>query len=182
MSAMDDAGRVDAELLVRIAQRDAQALDALYARYAWQVFSLARAILRDQALAAELTQEVFLLVWRSASTYRPTGSAQAWLLRLTRNRAIDTLRQTHRRPHGQPRDTHAALSELAAPAAQSDAAERQAVREALATLPPEQREALLLAFFQGLSHREIAVHLQTPLGTVKARIRRALQALRQQLQ
>ena len=73
-------------------------------------------------------------------------------------------------------------AEMPAPAALADAAERQAVRDALAALPAEQRDALFLAFFQGLSHQEIATCLRTPLGTIKARIRRALQTLRQQLQ
>jgi RNA polymerase sigma-70 factor (ECF subfamily) len=75
-----------------------------------------------------------------------------------------------------------ALHALSAPLALADAAERQAVRDALAALPAEQRDALFLAFFQGLSHQEIATCLRTPLGTIKARIRRALQTLRQQLQ
>ncbi|GIX48278.1 MAG: RNA polymerase [Candidatus Tectimicrobiota bacterium] len=166
----------DAALLARIAQRDGQALELLYHRYGRQVFSLARAMLGDQAQAAELTQEVFLLVWCSAGTYRPTGSALAWLLRLTRNRAIDLLRRRRRQRRGQPRGNELPL------AAGADAAEQRAVRDAVAALPPEQRQALWLAFFQGMSHQEIAAYLQIPLGTVKARIRRALQALRQRLQ
>jgi RNA polymerase sigma-70 factor (ECF subfamily) len=165
-----------------MAQRDARALDTFYQRHARSVFSLALAMLGERTQATDLTQDVFLLVWRSAGMYQPTGSARAWLLRLTRNRAIDELRQDRRR-----RASAATLAEhmvrtLPAPHSLAQAAGHQAVREALTTLPAEQREALFLAFFQGLSHQEIAVCLRTPLGTIKARIRRALHTLRQQLQ
>ena len=178
---MDEAHSTDASLLARMAQRDPQALDLFYTRHARAVFSLALTMLGDHAQATDLAQEVFLVVWRSAGTYQPTGSARAWLLRLTRNRAIDELRRDRRRlaqtaPLSAPR-----VQALPAPLALADAAERQDVRKALAALPAEQRDALVLAFFQGLSHQEIATCLRTPLGTIKARIRRALQTLRQQL-
>lgn len=175
---MDDTC-IDAVLLARIAQRDAQALDALYTRYARAVFSLGLAMLEDQARAADLTQEVFLLVWRHAGTYQPIGSAQGWLLRLARNRAIDELRHDRRRPHHRVAPAEQTRRALVAPPAWADAAERQAIRDAMAALPAEQREALRLAFFQDLTHQEIAEQLRIPLGTIKARIRRALQALRQ---
>jgi len=178
---MDDAHSPDASLLARLAQRDAKALDLFYTRHARAVFSLALTMLGDHARATDLTQDVFLLVWRSAGTYQPTGSARAWLLRLTRNRAIDELRRDRRRLANEATVPEAHFQALPVPLALADAAERQAVRDALATLPAEQREALLLAFFQGLSHQEIATCLRTPLGTIKARIRRALQTLRQQL-
>jgi RNA polymerase sigma-70 factor (ECF subfamily) len=172
----------DVGLLARIAQHDAQAFDAFYTHHAASVFSLALAILRDQAEAADLTQEVFLLVWRHARSYRPTGSPKSWLLRLTRNRAIDELRRQRRHePHNVAMSADL-LQTLPAPPASSDPAERRAVREALDTLPAMQREALVLAFFHGLSHQEIATHLRTPLGTIKARIRRALHTLLQQFQ
>ena len=176
---MDEASATDVSLLARMAQRDPQALDLFYTRHARAVFSLALTMLGDHARATDLAQEVFLLVWRSAGAYQPTGSARAWLLRLTRNRAIDELRRDRRR-----RASEAPLSAplvQALPVPLADAAERQAVREAVAALPAEQRDALVLAFFQGLSHHEIATCLRTPLGTIKARIRRALQTLRQQL-
>ena len=87
----------DASLLARMAQRDPKALDMFYTRHARAVFSLALTMLGEHARATDLTQDVFLLVWRSAGTYQPTGSARAWLLRLTRNRAIDELRRDRRR-------------------------------------------------------------------------------------
>ncbi len=179
---MDDAHSTDASLLARMAHRDPQALDAFYTRHARAVFSLALTMLGEHTRATDLTQEVFLLVWRSAGAYQPTGSARAWLLRLTRNRAIDGLRRDRRRLASESTLPTQALHALPAPQALADAAERQAVRDALAALPAEQRDALFLAFFQGLSHQEIATCLRTPLGTIKARIRRALQTLRQQLQ
>ena len=177
----DETLHTDVSLLARIAQRDPEALEALYARHAKQVFSLALAILGSQAKATDLTQEVFLLVWRHAGIYRPTGEPRAWLLRLTRNRAIDELRRERRRPPGTPPQGDNVLQTLAAPLAVAETVEHHEVRKAVAALPEAQREALFLAFFHGFSHQEIATRLQTPLGTVKARIRRALQTLRQQL-
>ena len=94
---MDDTPSTDASLLVRMAQRDPKALDTFYTRHARAVFSLALTMLGDHTRATDLTQDVFLLVWRGAGTYQPTGSARAWLLRLTRNRAIDELRRDRRR-------------------------------------------------------------------------------------
>lgn len=179
---MDDAHATDASLLARMVHRDPKALDTFYRRHARAVFSLALAMLGKYTRATDLTQEVFLLVWRSAGAYQPTGSARAWLLRLTRNRAIDELRRERRRLTNESTLLPQVVQALPAPLALADAAERQAVRDALAALPAEQRDALFLAFFQGLSHQEIATCLRTPLGTIKARIRRALQTLRQQLQ
>jgi len=177
---MDEAPATDASLLARMAQRDPQALDLFYTRHARAVFSLALTMLGDHARATDLAQEVFLLVWRSAGAYQPTGSARAWLLRLTRNRAIDELRRDRRHRASTAPLPARLIQALPAPPALADAAERQAVREAVAALPTEQRDALVLAFFQGLSHQEIATCLRTPLGTIKARIRRALHTLRQQ--
>jgi RNA polymerase sigma-70 factor (ECF subfamily) len=179
---MDDAHTTDASVLARIAHGDPQALDTLYTRHARAVFSLALAMLGDHTGATDLTQDVFVLVWRSAGAYQPTGSARAWLLRLTRNRAIDALRRARRRLAHETTLPAQVFQALPAPLARADAAERQAVRDALAALPAAQRDALFLAFFQGCSHQEIATYLRTPLGTIKAHIRRALQTLRQQLQ
>ena len=179
---MDDAHSTDPSLLARIAQHDPKTLDIFYTRHARAVFSLAQTMLGEHARATDLTQEVFLFVWRSAGTYQPTGSARAWLLRLTQNRAIDELRRDRRRLANEAILPEQSFQALPAPLDLADTTERQVVRDALATLPAEQRDALFLAFFQGLSHQEIATCLRTPLGTIKARIRRALRTLRQQLQ
>jgi RNA polymerase sigma-70 factor, ECF subfamily len=175
---MDDAPPTDASLLARMAQRDPKALDMFYTRHVRAVFSLALTMLGEHARATDLAQDVFLLVWRSAGTYQPTGSARAWLLRLTRNRALDELRCARRRLANEAALPKQALHMLSAPLALADATQR----DTLTALPPEQRDALFLAFFQGLSHQEIATCLRTPLRTIKARIRRALQTLGQQLQ
>jgi RNA polymerase sigma-70 factor (ECF subfamily) len=179
---MSETSPTDVRLLALIAQREPQALEMLYERYASQVFSLALAMLRDRDQAADLTQEVFLLVWRHADIYRPTGSARAWLLRLVRNRAIDELRRARRRqPSRTTPPDQVIIQNTSSPTGLVDIIAQQEVREAVAALPELHREALLLAFFQGLSHQEIAIQLQTPLGTIKARIRRALHSLRQLL-
>jgi RNA polymerase sigma-70 factor (ECF subfamily) len=179
---MHDMYMTDAGLLGCMAQRDPQALEAFYARHARPVFSLALAMLGDRTRAADLTQEIFLLVWRSAGAYQPGGSARGWVLRLTRNRALDALRQDKRRFQAVPTPPAHSWHTLPVPPGQADAVECQAIRDALAALPQEQREALLLAFFHGLSHQDIATRLRTPLETIKARIRRAVQTLHAQFQ
>ena len=176
---MDEPVHTDVSLIARIAQRDAEALTAFYTRYGKHVFSLALAMLGDHARASDLTQEVFLLVWRAAGTYRPTGSPRAWLLRLTRNRVIDELRQQRRRFPSPDTSPASVLPAVLMRLESTDAGERHELRQAVQTLPEAQREALVLAFFLGYSHQEIATRLQVPVGTVKARIRRALLALRQ---
>lgn len=178
---MDESFHIDVSLLARIAQRDPQALEAFYGRHADRVYALAHTMLRDGARAADLTQEVFLLVWRHAGAYQPTGSARAWLLRMTRNRAIDYLRYERRRSDGEVVLADQILKQMLLSTDQTDHIERQAVRQAVENLPEHQREVLLLAFFLGMSHQEIATHMEMPLGTVKARIRRALQVLRRGL-
>src|SRR5215470_13008848 len=129
---MDDVHLTDASLLARMAQRDPKALDMFYTRHARVVFSLALTMLGEHTRATDLTQDVFLLVWRSAGTYQPTGSARAWLLRLTRNRAIDELRRDRRRLANEAILPEQSFQALPAPLALADAAERQAVREAVA--------------------------------------------------
>jgi RNA polymerase sigma-70 factor (ECF subfamily) len=177
---MPETFQGDISLLARIAQRDPQAFETFYERHARQVFSLALALLRDRTSAVDLTQEVFLLVWRHAGGYRPTGSPRSWLLRLTRNRAIDELRRQRRCLQDDPPSHNNMPQILHAPPALTNVADRRAIREAVDALPTAQREALVLAFFHGMTHQEIAKRLQAPLGTVKARIRRAMQTLRQQ--
>jgi len=179
---MDDAHSPDASLLARMVQRDSKALDIFYTRYARVVFSLALTMLGDHTRATNLTQDVFLLVWRSTGTYQLANSARSWLLWLTWNRAIDELRRDRWRLASESTLPEQRFHALPAPLALTDAAERQTVWDATDTLPAEQRDALVLAFFQRLSHQEIATCLRTLLGTIKARIRRALQTLRQQLQ
>lgn len=169
------------ELLRKIAERDREALRALYGRFATAVFSLARRILGDGTEAEDVLQEVFVQVWReSASFDRSRGSVPAWLMSIARNRSIDRLRSRRR---GDAARQEKELGDLLEPvpgvddnvASMSDAAK---VRHALATLPEVQQQALLMSYFGGRSHSEIAVAIGVPIGTVKSRIAGGLQALR----
>jgi len=175
----------DRALIARVEARDAQALALLYDRYASRLLGLGQRILGDTGEAEEVLQEVFLFVWRAAATFDPTrGSVLAWLLVATRSRAIDRVRT--RRPAARaglrtvervpdrpdPRDVEA------------DSAAREwetLCRSAIAQLPPEQKVALELAYFEGLTHQEIARKTSTPLGTVKTRVRLGLMKLKDRI-
>ncbi len=175
----------DAHLLHQIATGDAEALGALYDAHARTVFALAKRVLLKQEDAEEIVQDVFAYVWREAVRYDPGRATVAgWLVMLTRTRAIDKLRARRARPdHDQAGDPAPALnttvSTLASPealAVSSDDGRR--VGAALAALPVEQRSLIDLAYFEGLSQSEIAERTGTPLGTVKTRMRTALQTMR----
>jgi len=170
----------DAELVARVRSRDRAALEVLYDRYARSVYSLALSILRDPGAAEEVTQELFLHVWQYPQLYDAArGPFGPWLLRSARNRAIDVLRRrtrerqlswrlemtTHVSDQNDPDDT----------ALQNEAEAR--VRQALAELDSGLRQVIELAYFGGLTQREIAERLGVPLGTVKTRVRTALQRL-----
>src|SRR5205823_11603264 len=128
---MDDAHPTDASLLARMAHRDPKALDTFYTRHARAVFSLALAMLGEHTRATDLTQEVFLLVWRSAGAYQPIGSARGWLLRLTRNRAIDELRRDRCRRTNESTLPPQALHAVLAPLELSRSFERTAIAYAI---------------------------------------------------
>ncbi|HKB09450.1 MAG TPA: sigma-70 family RNA polymerase sigma factor [Vicinamibacterales bacterium] len=168
-----------------MARGDGTALAELYDRYTRPVYSLALRILRDTQDAEDVVQDVFSQAWRQASRYSPTrGAVPAWLLMLARSRAIDRLRARRARPEG-PSDNVASIHAVdAAPPAEHQllSAEQIArVRAALDGLPVLQRVAIELAYFEGLSHVEIADRLEQPLGTVKTRIRLAMGKLRETL-
>ena len=175
---------IDAALLTRVARGDQPAFAALYDRLAGLLLATARRILGDEAEAEDLVHDVFLSIWDKAAAFDPSrGTPVAWALTLVRNRAIDRLRSRVRRGEllaaSAPSDLgyHEPAGGDAPLAA--DLAERGAlVRAALFDLPSEQRRALELAFFSGLTHEQIARRLDSPLGTIKARIRRGLLALR----
>jgi RNA polymerase sigma-70 factor (ECF subfamily) len=166
----------DAESLTRIGQRDENAMEEIFRRYSGPVYSVALRVLRDTGQAEDVLQEVFLQLWRNPAAFvQDRGSLGAWLVVVARNRAIDLLRR--RKPSDSVDDVVLASSINVA-----DEAERnvmmEKVRRALAELPLEQRKSLELAYFEGLSHTEIASRTGDPLGTVKTRIRQALIALR----
>lgn len=178
----------DGALLRLIAHSQEQALGTLYDRYNRLVYSMALNATNDAGTAEEITQDVFMRVWNKAETYQPEqGKVITWLSSITRYRTIDLLRRRGIRPEGNP----AAWSEEVAqeiPDAMNVEFEveisqrRQRVHQAMAQLPPDQRQALAYAYFQGYSHSEIAEALNEPLGTVKTRIRLAMQKLRLILQ
>lgn len=178
----------DETLLRLIARSQENALSELYDRYNRLVYSVAINALADPGHAEEITQDVFVRVWEKAETYRAEqGRVATWLASITRNRAIDIFRRGRVRQE----NLHISWEEVESfdpPApqdveAEADLAQRQRqVRWAVAQLPEEQKQALGLAYFQGLSHLEISERLGEPLGTVKTRIRLGMQKLRQLLQ
>lgn len=178
----------DIDLLSRIEQGDSAALDALYARYASPVHSFVWKILRSAEDTEDVVMDVFWQIWRQAGQYDASrGAPPAWIFAVARSRAIDRRRQRHRREDrtisfDDPLVNLDPLDEQAPP--DQVASHRQArdlMREAVAELPPAQREAIELAFFQGLTHVEIADRLKKPLGTIKTRIRQGLIRLKKTL-
>lgn len=169
---------LDETLLAATAQGDFDAFHTFYERYAGRVLAYARRICRgDAALAEDMTQEVFTAVWTRAATFRPDrGGAPAWLYTLTRNKLVD-----HWRKLGRNGDLET-IEDLALPAPVSgDRDLRLTLRQALARVAPEQRQAIETAYFGGLTYEETASRLDLPLGTLKSRIRVGLKALREAL-
>ena len=180
---------IDPNLLTRVAKGDHQAFSQLYDHSSTLLFTLAVRILGNHEEAAELLQDVYLEVWRKVSRYDiGRGTPVAWLVTLTKSRAIDRLRARAARGH------QATNSLEAGPAAQvtdmgpspfetqADQELRTAVGAAVAGLPQAQQQAIELAYYEGLSHTEIAVRLNQPLGTVKTRIKLGMSKLRDGLQ
>ncbi|HEU4635018.1 MAG TPA: sigma-70 family RNA polymerase sigma factor, partial [Edaphobacter sp.] len=166
-------------LLRRVSDRDASAMTELFDRYGGMVYSVALRVLRDPARAEDLLQDIFLQLWKKPESFVSSrGSLGAWLLVVTRNRAIDVLR---RRRSTESVDDYPLASEgnLASEVERGVMMDR--VRGALTGLPPEQRNVLELAYFEGLSQTEIADRTGNPLGTVKTRMRSGLASLRKAL-
>ena len=174
------------ELINRMCDRDVTALVALYDRYATAVYSLACRIVRNSADAEEVVQEAFLQAWQQASRFESTrASVTGWLLMITRSRALDRVRRMSgraRREEGLASvEGLRAESEWATDCALVREEDGRAVRQVLEALPAIQRIALELAFYEGLTHSEIANVLCQPLGTIKTRIRLALHRMRDSL-
>ena len=177
--AMDGGGAAtneDASLLERVRLGDDGAMTSLYDRYSRIVYSVSLRVLREPAAAEDVLQEIFMQVWRNPNSFLATkGSLGGWLAVVARNRSIDTLRR--RRPTDQVEEVDLpSLGNLADEAERNILMER--ARAAVVTLPAEQRKTLEMAFFDGLTHTEIAEMTGDPLGTVKTRIRSALITLR----
>lgn len=179
----EQAQTTDLEVLRAIAGGDEQALSALYDRYRLILFGLILRILHSQQEAEDVLQEVFLQVWRRASDFDETrGRPFTWLVTLARSRAIDRLRSLgsrERTAQEAARSVPDSISTAADDAVKSEQGE--IVRKALRELPDEQRRTLFLAYFEGLTQTEIAERLNTPLGTVKTRMRSGMMKLRELL-
>jgi RNA polymerase sigma-70 factor (ECF subfamily) len=193
---VDADGPTDPELMVAIVGRDERAFAALYDRHVDVVHGSVARYLGDPAIAEEVVQETFLALWERARQYqRSAGTVLGWTLGIARNKSIDRLRATRRRPRtvaslapdegGDDPDRYLAAGLPVGLSPEADPAETAAdrwigsvVRSTLATMPGTDRRVLELAYDEGLSQREIADHLGWPLGTVKSRTRRALAALR----
>lgn len=181
-TAPPSAAANDADLAALLHQRPAAGIAALYDRYGRLVFSMALRIVGDRGAAEEITQDVFVRCWRSSDRYRPSqGSLASWLLSIAHNRSIDELRSrrgkdARREVSDEDRQPQAALD-----AGFDEALLRDDVRQALATLPPAQREVIELVFWGGLTRREIAERLDLPLGTVHTRLRLGMDKLRDAL-
>jgi RNA polymerase sigma-70 factor (ECF subfamily) len=173
-------GHEDAALLARVQRGDEQAMAMLFDRYSKVVYSVALRVLRDAASAEDILQEIFMQIWRNPAGFVATrGSLGGWLAVVTRNRSIDSLRR--KKPTEQVEEM-----QLPADGNLADESERNLMMEkarvVIAQLPAEQRKTLEMAFFDGLTHSEIAEMTGDPLGTVKTRIRSALLTLRKGFQ
>ena len=175
----------DEELMQRLLHKDKRAFEAIFDRYGDLVYSTSLRVLRDAHLAQDVSQEIFVRLWRKPESYvAERGRFLTWLISVTRNRAVDEIRSRGRRlrhetasPEEQEREIPA--GEANDPALNAQLAEQaRTVRTALAELPPEQRQVIELAYFGGLTQQEISDRLDQPLGTVKTRIRLGMQKLR----
>ena len=185
VAGLPGAIAADHAALERMARGDHEALAELYDRHARLVYSLALRILRDQSDAEDIVQDVFSQAWRQAARYESSrGNVIAWLLNLARSRAIDRLRSRRARPDSatvEPMPIE--LPDLAQPIDEQVASSHEAarIRAAVDELSVLQRVAIELAFYEGLTHVEIAERLELPLGTVKTRIRQGLLKLKERL-
>ena len=171
------------ELLQQVARQDEEALMLLYQRYGTLVYSLCLRVLRRPGLAEEVTQDVFLKLWRQPERWDPSlGQFSSWLLTISRNAAIDRLRREGRQVQAawgadeEGADSTVDMHLFAAE--QANWLNGQVLRRLLGQLPPEQSQLIELAFFEGYSHSELADLLHLPLGTVKTRLRMGMQKLR----
>jgi RNA polymerase sigma-70 factor (ECF subfamily) len=175
----------DEDLMQLVRQGDAQAFEVIYERHAHAAFSLAYRMTGRRGAAEDVVQEAFLSLWRSGARYdRTRGSVRTWVLGIVHNRAIDALRRNLR--HDTRRASDEGIEERFEAKERTDlqaahSEEAAEVRSALDALPDEQSKAIELAYFGGFSHSEIATMLDTPIGTVKGRIRLGLEKLRGQL-
>ena len=175
----------DEDLMQLVRRGDAEAIEVVYERHATVAFSLAQRMTQSRNAAEDVVQEAFLSLWRSGARYdRARGSVRTWILGIVHNRAIDALRRSM--VHDRRRASDEGLEERFAAAERTDVEvarrdEAREIRDALATLPDDQSRVIELSYFGGYSHSEIASMLDTPIGTVKGRMRLGLQKMRGEL-
>ncbi len=176
----------DATLVQRLLQKDVSAFEQLYDRHSRTVYALVLRIVQQAGTAEEVVQDVFLQLWRNAGQYDASrGPFVPWLLTLARNRALDTLRLKGERQRRREDQTEDLPAVAAAPEYEKQLDEKrraEKVRALMSFLNPQQKKAIELAYFEGLSHTEIAAVLKEPLGTVKSWIRNGLLRLKEGLQ
>jgi len=187
LSPADPEVSTDATLVSRLLQKDVSAFEQLYDRHSRAVYSLVLRILQQAGTAEEVVQDVFLQLWRNAERYDASrGPFIPWLLTLARNRALDTLRlksERQRRLEKQMEELPPLISVPPEFEKKLDEKRRaEEVRTLMSFLNPQQRKAIELAYFEGLTHSEIAEALKEPLGTVKSWIRNGLLRLKEGLQ
>lgn len=168
----------DEALLQLVAQRHLPAYELLYQRHAQVMFNLIARIVRDQTTAEDLLQDVFWQIWENASQYRGSGAALAWMMRVARNRALDQLRRQRVRPPAVSAEAEE-VEAVADPVMTDEVVENQMrraqIQRALSAIPEDQRICLELAYFEGLTQREIAEQTNLAVGTIKSRIRIGLE-------
>jgi len=183
----------DETLLNLIARQDSAAFDELYQRHSQIVFNLIARIVNDSAAADDILQESFWQAWKKAGDYRGTGAGAAWLYRIARNKSLDVVRKRKRMQTNEVSDqvshedspVSATEAKLVSSSNKASIVEREAsqhfdrqqLRDALASIPDEQRTCLELAYFEGYSQSQISKELGVPLGTVKTRVRIGLEKL-----
>jgi len=177
---------LDATLVQSLLRQDVNAFEQLYDRHSRHVYALVLRILQQAATAEEVVQDVFLQLWRSAAAYdAERGPFVPWLLTLARNRALDHLRLKSERQRRREDQTDELPPVAATPEYERELDERRRVeriRSLMGALAPQQKRAIELAYFEGLSHSEIAAKLREPLGTVKSWIRNGILRLKEGLQ
>lgn len=171
-----------AEVVAALRRKEEQALAQVYDRYGRSVYALVLRITGDAGAAEEISLDAFWQLWQQADRFdEAQGSLQNWLLTIARSRAIDRVRARLARKRLRAEDP-TEVREVRRPEEDAELVERRRlVRDAMATLSPDQRSAVALAYYEGLSHSQIAERLEEPLGTVKTRIRQAMGTLRRRL-
>ena len=178
----------DHQLLERIAAKDRDALNILYSRYMTPVYSLSLHMLKQPPLAEEVTQDVFLNIWLKAASFNASrGNPRSWIMSVTHHRVVDVIRARRRTytmsdPEGYETLERLPSSEPSVESQVTQSLDRERIVRALATLPDNQREVIELAYFEGYSQSGMAELLSQPLGTIKTRVRLAMQKLRITLQ